>query len=223
MTSEPDDQEFDPQQFSFLDSSPKPQRLVKTIVGLGTIRHELLPDRKNVAAGIIIAVLVLTGGVLLTVHLVRDIWDAGGRFPLYAQVGLSWFTEVLECFICVAFLILGGGLLWWCLTTWSLSVKICEQGFEWRTSRTVIHHLWQDMTLVREIILEERLPILKAPLKHLAPKLTSRSYLIQFKDGSQVHVGPNELQGHGTLGFVAQQEALSRGITSESVVIEKFS
>jgi len=217
MIDDSDDASIETPEFSFGDPAPASRMPQRTIDGLGKVRHVLQPDHKNLVAGMIIASLLVAGGVFVAVSVLRGIWISGGQLPWDAKLGWSWFAIALACPIAIGLNVVGCALFWSCFSNWSLSVTVCEAGFEWRTRSSVTRYLWDDMQLVREILVEERLPILKEPLKFLVPTQFAREYLIQFNDGNNVELTVNALRGHGTLGFVAQQEAEARGVPVETV------
>ena len=189
--------------------------MLKWIDGLGRVRYELRPDRQNLVAGIIIAALLIGGCVALIGKMSIEIVPIAAQLPWYTQRGSSWFGVAIGISISVALATMGGFLFWWAITNWSLAVTVCESGFEWRTRKQVKRYLWDEMSLVREVHGEERVPLVKGPMKFAIPTQMTREFSIHFTDGTVLDLTANALQGHSTLGSVAKREAVARGIPTK--------
>jgi hypothetical protein len=112
----------------------------------------------------------------------------------------------------------GGGVL---LVMFSRSLigfrlRVCADGF-WFTRRNQ-HFVfaWDEIVLVKEFLVEERLPLAKGTARRLIPTKTTRTYTVVRCDGEEFYFDENVLSRTSLLAGPLSAAAKSRGIKWET-------
>ncbi|HET6881166.1 MAG TPA: hypothetical protein VFI31_13480 [Pirellulales bacterium] len=157
----------------------------RTIASLGKPLYQQKPTIANQIAGLIIAVLMAIGGGVLCWLPVREYRKFGGRLPVFHERDMSWVTAAAMCTLGIG-IIVGGIILWrriWSM--FSFCLFVCPDGFYYKLKGETIVFGWDEIRLVEETVLHERLPLVKGAARRLMPTKTSRAYRVVRCDGKE--------------------------------------
>jgi hypothetical protein len=70
-------------------------------------------------------------------------------------------------------------------------IHLCPDGFYFNRRAETLVFGWDEIQLIEETVLHERLPIVKGAAKHLMPTKTSRSYRVVRCDGKEFAFNAN--------------------------------
>jgi hypothetical protein len=191
----------------------------RTAESLGKPTYEQRPSAANLGAGAILSALLVAAGLALLWMAIRDIRKAGGQLPLAAERGMSWLSAALLVIIGVG-LAAGGVLLFrWVWEMLSFRLYVCPDGFYYTKKRETGVFAWDEIQLVEETVLHERLPLVKGPAKHLMPTKTSRSYRVVRCDGTEFSFDGNTIRRvsllAGPLATAASKHAFPWQVSEE--------
>jgi hypothetical protein len=157
----------------------------RTVESLGKPIYQQKPAMANQIAGLILSALLVGGGVAITWLPIRELKRTGFRLPIFHERNMSWAAAALLFAISIA-LVIGGILLFrriWSL--FSFCLYVCPEGFYFSQRGERVVFAWDEIQLVEETVLHERLPLAKGVAKHLMPTKTSRSYRVVRCDGRE--------------------------------------
>ena len=184
---------------------------VQLVRELGGPNAAFKPAMENLVAGIIIGLLMILGGGAIVAFGVREAILNGANLPWFAREG-SCFAAVLGMSILGLAIAVGGvGLIIWVRGLFSLRVFVCEQGFFCVKRKRVQVFRWDQIAVVREIIIKEHFP-LKGAAKHVAPMGTSRSFVVRRQDGVEFAFDGNTVKKLNSLAKLIEQATRQRGI-----------
>ena len=188
---------------------------------LGKCERTFKPTTGNIVAGFIISVLLVLGGLAIMGFPLRDANRAGWNLPFYADKNLSWVTLVLACVM--GALIAAGGIALALFARFLLShrLDVCANGLRYFTRGAAVEILWSDVSLVRETVTYERLPLLKGPAKRLLPKVASNSYTVIVNGSKEYRFTGNTVEGIKLLGLILKRYAGQHSVPWESVEVGK--
>ena len=95
---------------------------------------------------------------------------------------MSWVILGLLLFLCVAGAIVTCFFMMMVKSMWSLRFQFCAEGFLRENGEKVEVFPWNEVVLITETQLHERVPIVKGPASLLIPRYTSRSYVVLMAD-----------------------------------------
>jgi hypothetical protein len=136
---------------------------------------------------------------------VSEIWNLGGKMPFWAEKGMCWGAVLFGLMAVAAFAGGGGVLLWIVFLTMPVRVQVHEHGFVHRLGAKRDLVAWSDIAAIKEIVLYERLPLLKGPAQLLLPKVSSRSYAISCHDGKSFNYDVNSFKKVDHLGEILRK------------------
>lgn len=167
----------------------------RTVESLGKVLYARKPEMSNQIAGIILSVILVAGGIAMIWVSVREIKNTGGHLPVYREKGMSWVAVVMMSVVGAAFIVGGGALFRWVWSMFKFRLYVCSDGFYYTQGGETIVFGFNEIQLVEETILHERLPLAKGAAKriakHLLPTKTSRSYRIMRCDGKEFELTVN--------------------------------
>jgi hypothetical protein len=171
------------------------------------------PNMSNVIAGFILGVGLAVGGLLLTGYMVRQMFFAGGNRPTGAG---DWLGAIVIALLGVA-LAVGGVLIgMFARSLVGFRLRVCAEGFWFTRSSQQLVFAWDEICLVKETLIEERLPIAKGPLRHASPTKTTRTYTVVRCDGEEFYFDENVIPRTSLLAGPLTAAAKSRGIQWET-------
>jgi hypothetical protein len=181
---------------------------LRTVESLGKVIYETKPKLENVVAGIIIAALLIGGGIGTTSFIMRQLYDpAGDRAPEFSD----WIAA--HALALVGILVATGGA-YMLVRMRSLSafrLRVCSEGFCVVAGGEETAYAWDEIVEVKEFISHERLPLVKGPAKNLMPTKMSRSYTVVRCDGTQFDFDSNLLPSTSLLAGPLATAARTRG------------
>lgn len=157
----------------------------RTVESLGKLLYQQKPAIANQIAGLIIAVLLVIGGGFLCWLPIREYRKFGGHLPVFHERNMSWVTAAVMCALGIV-IIVGGIVLWrriWPM--FSFCLFVCADGFYYKLKGETIVFGWDEIRLVEETVLHERLPLVKGVARQLMPTKTSRAYRVVRCDGKE--------------------------------------
>jgi hypothetical protein len=171
----------------------------------------------NVAAGLVISALLLTGGAAAAGFSLRAAYLAGGDLPLNAEKDVSWVVVGLGCV--AGLLLLGGGvaLAVYCRGLLAHRVEVRAGGFRYVTRRSADDVRWEEVARVVETVVYERHPVLKFPASMLLPKVASTSYTVVTGSGREYEFDANSVRAIRRFGKVLRAQADRLGLAWETV------
>lgn len=184
---------------------------------LGEVRREFKPGLGNLAAGVIIGLLMIAAGGACVYFPSAAAVAAGGRLPGWAEKGWSWGSLALMVVVGLVLVAGGVGLIVVMRSMLGLRVRVGRHGFAVADRKGVRVVGWDDILAVRETHLFERPPVLKGVAKYALPKMMSKSYLLTLKDGDPFGFDGNSIKGHAKLARMIEEETSPRGIPWEVV------
>jgi hypothetical protein len=144
------------------------------------MKYETRPKRENLVAGVIIAVLLILGGVALAVFMLVQLYHPAGNRP----EGISNWLGAHFLFVFGLLLTIGGVyMLWRMKSLFSFRLRIHELGFAVFDRDEERIFAWDEILSVTEAVVHERLPIVKGPAKLLMPTKTAAYYSVTRRDG----------------------------------------
>jgi hypothetical protein len=145
---------------------------------MGPIEGRFTPTTSEVFAGRILSLLMVCGGGALSYVATKGIIAANGNLPLNADKGWSWVSVGLVVLVSLILFVVGVVFWFFSKNLSRSSTFLCRDGICWMGDSLVPALLWKQITVVREIHLDEHLPILKGPFKFLMPTVSSREFEI---------------------------------------------
>jgi hypothetical protein len=184
------------------------QLSVRTVESLGNVLYETKPKTENLVAGIVIALLLIGGGIGMTVFMLRQLYHPAGNRPIET-------SDVIGAHAFVVFgvlLAIGGGyMLLRMRSLFAFRLRVCSEGFCVVDRGVETAFAWDEIVQVKEFISHERLPLVKGPAKVLMPSKTSRSYAVVRCDGLQFDFDANLLPSTSLLAGPLATAASRRG------------
>lgn len=181
----------------------------QTVESLGKVTYATKPDMTNLLAGVILASLLMGGGIAFAASSIRELLVVGGNHP---ESDSPWIGVVAGIVIFAG----GVALLLWVVSLFRLRIYICENGFYITRRGEATVYAWSEITAVREVILHERPPLVKAPARQLLPTMTSRSYTVVRCDGNTFKFGKNLIPRTSLLAGPLSSAAKDFGFTWET-------
>jgi hypothetical protein len=180
---------------------------------LGNRIESFGPSTTNIVAGLIIALLVATGGLGLLLRVAMAILQSGGKLPLQGGPK-DWSWIVVGLCAVIVLMLLGGAaaLVFFARDLWSHDVEFCENGIRYRKGDVCSEFTWSMVTEIRETILRERSLILRPPFNLLLPRTVSRSYMVRTRAGREYEFTVNSLRNIGHFADLLSAAASQSGI-----------
>ncbi|HEX5445434.1 MAG TPA: hypothetical protein VFW87_16530 [Pirellulales bacterium] len=185
---------------------------VCTIDSLGKPIYEQKPSTANLAAGIILSVLLVGGGLALLGFVAREIIRVDGNLPIDADHGMSWTAAGIMSLVGSVLAAGGVWLFLWAKSMFSFRLVVCADGFYYEKKGKTDVFAWMEIASVEETVLHERLPIVKGPARQLMPTTTSRAYRVRRCDGKEFFFDGNILSRPSLLAGPLATAAQARGI-----------
>ena len=185
---------------------------VRTAESLGKVTYETKPNVSNVVAGFILGAGFVVGGLLLTGGMIRELFFAGGN-P--AQDTSDWLAAIVLALLGLA--LVGGGvaLVMFARSLVGFRLRVCADGFWFTRANEPLVFAWDEIVLVQESVIEEKLPLAKGPARRLMPTKTTRTYTVVRCDGAKFYFDENVIQRTSLLAGPLSTAAKARGITWE--------
>lgn len=183
---------------------------------LGEFRREFKPGMENLVAGIIIGVLLISGGCAALYFPNKAAIQSHFDLPFWVEKGWCWGAVILLSLLGVGLIVGGLSLIGWMRSLVSLRVSVCQHGLlisEKNSNRVII---WDEIGSVQETHLYERLP-LKGAAKYALPKMMNKIFLVKMKEGESFGFDGNTIKGHTKLAQMIKDETDSRNIAWEIV------
>src|SRR5262245_13702878 len=140
------------------------------------------PGMQNLVAGIIIGLLMVTGGGALSAFAIREAIVNGDRLPWYAEKGSCLLAVFGMAAIGLVLAGAGVALILWVKGLFSLRVLVCPAGFLCIRRKELQVFPWDQIERVQETVTQEHFP-LKGIAKYAAPMGKSRSFVVRRCDG----------------------------------------
>lgn len=161
---------------------------VRTAESLGKMSYETKPNVSNLIAGVVIAVLLIGGGLALSGFMIRQMFLPGGARP---QDAGDWLGAALLTLMGIALAGGGVGLFLWVKSMVGSRVRVCADGFCSKRKGVDTVFAWDEILEVRETILHQKLPLMKGAARRLMPTKTSRNYTVVRCDGEEFYFDEN--------------------------------
>jgi hypothetical protein len=179
--------------------------------GLGNVIEEFRPSPENIFAGIVIALLLLAGGLGGIGWVISRVIAAGGNMPAAANHEWSWLSAGLLG-ILFAGLATGGGFVFrYARGLRSYRIAVYEHGLLFTSRGSAREVPWKQIHHVEVLVQKEYFP-LKGTAKHALPMGTSRSYTIHLQDDWETSVGANEARRIGRFGQLLEEYVEKCGV-----------
>jgi hypothetical protein len=174
------------------------------------------PGMENLVAGVIIGMLLATGGGVFFAFALREAIVNGSDLPWFAAKG-PCLAAVLGG-AAIALLAAGGGvaIILWVRALFSLRVLVGSEGFLCISRKEVQVFPWGQIDSVRETVTQEYFP-LKGVAKYAAPMGQSRCFVVRRRDGVEFGFDGNTVKKLGTLARMIEEATRRRGIPWEVV------
>jgi len=161
---------------------------VRSVESLGRVVYETKPNVSNLVAGIVLAMLLVVGGLALAGFMIRQMFLPGGNPP---QALADWLGALLLMVLGCG-LAIGGVLLFlWVKSLFGFRLRVCAEGFYFSRQGADNVLAWDEISKVRETVLTEKLPLVKGAARHLMPTKASRSYTVVRRDGEEFYFDEN--------------------------------
>jgi hypothetical protein len=184
-------------------------------VSLGQTVEEFRPANANVAAGYILALVAIAGGLAILGYDVKEIRLSGGQMPIAAEHGMSWVSAGLFAALALGLFAVGYFLARYARSLSARSVDFCNDGFRYRQGEVCDEVRWEEIDRIREIIIYERPPVVKGAASMLIPKKASHSYHVFCKSGKEYNFNGDSVKEIGRLGALLRERAEGRGLAWE--------
>ncbi len=162
---------------------------------LGPVQFVIRPPWTNVAAGIIVAILIVGAMIALTGVIGWQVYKVGGRMPWWVEKGMCWGAVVLFALILLA---LGVALFALIMVTneahrkWTHArIYVCEHGFYTVYRHHVTYVLYDEIFQVLESITKTHPPILYPPLCYLLPPFRFYEYTVVKNNRKRIQFNTN--------------------------------
>lgn len=182
---------------------------------IGEIRKEFKPGLDNLIAGVIIGVLLVAGGCALIYLPLNGVIEAEGHLPWWVDKGWCWGAVALIGALGIGLIVGGVALILWMRSLVSFRVRVGQAGLSIAERKAERFVAWGDIVSIEETHLHERPPILKGVAKYALPKLTSRSYVLNLREGEPFGFDGNTVKGHNNLAEMIRAETDPRNIPWE--------
>jgi len=186
---------------------------VRTAVSLGKVTYETKPNVSNVVAGFILGVGLVVGGLLLMGSMLRQMFFAGGHPP---QGTSDWLGAIVLASLGLGLAVGGVLLVMFARSLVGFRLRVCADGFWFTRANQQSVFAWDEIVLVKESVVEERLPLAKGAARHLMPTKTTRTYTVVRCDGEEFYFDENVIQRTSLLAGPLTTAAKSRGIKWET-------
>jgi hypothetical protein len=97
-----------------------------------------------------------------------------------------------------------------------LRLRVCAEGFCVTRGNQESVFAWDEIVLVKESVIEEKLPLAKGAARHLMPTKTTRTYTVVRCDGEEFYFDENVIPRTASLAGPLSAAAQSRGIKWET-------
>lgn len=184
---------------------------------IGEIRREFKPGPENLAAGIIIGLILIGAGCAGLFFPARGVIESRGNLPFSADRGWCWLAVGLGWAMGIGAIVGGALLIRWIHSLSSLRVAVGSDGLSVSRRDQADVIAWEDIVSVRETRLYERPPVLKGVARYALPKVMSQSYLIEMDGREPFHFDGDAIKGHVILAEMIKEETDRRGIPWEIV------
>jgi hypothetical protein len=175
------------------------------------------PMAANVAAGFVLAGLLVVAGAAAVWFPLWGAYRAGWNLPLNAEKDWSWLTVVLFAVIGVLALWMAAAFAQFARGLIAHRVEVYADGFRHHTRGGVEAVRWADVAGVRETILYERPPVLKGAARLLIPKVASTSYAVATRAGKVYEFDGNAVKAIRRFGRVLRAQADRLALPWETV------
>jgi hypothetical protein len=173
---------------------------------LGETRREFKPGLENLVAGIIIGLLMIGGGGALPCLPTNGVIESGGRLPFWAERGWCWGAVGILAALAIGLMIAGFFLIRWMRSLFSFRERIAQNGFLVSDEKTARVIGWEEILSVEETHIDKRLPLLKGVAKYALPKMMSKSFTVNVKQGEPFAFDGNMIKGHTKLAQMLKDE-----------------
>ncbi len=152
---------------------------------LGKLEETFKPSLANVAAGVILGLGLVIGGIALAVYIALKPAGpnetSGDHFAKYAIMAVGGLLLPL----------MGGALVFGMRELAAHRVLLHEHGFQYLSGKSVDVCHWQDVTEIREVFTHEELKVAKLPGAKI--KQVSRSFVVLRSDGKEFGFDGNSI------------------------------
>jgi hypothetical protein len=186
-----------------MNTEPQFAPACRSVETLGEFYYESKPKLENILAGMIIALILVVGGGALVAYMLWTLY-LGGIPPIELDDKIAAHALVVVGILGAC----GGVYMFWRMwSLFSFRVRVYSDGF------CVVDHgiervfAWDEISHVNELILNERLPLVKGPAKALMPVKTSRCYSVVRCDGETFDFDANLLPSTSLLAGPLQTAA----------------
>jgi len=189
-----------------------------TVEQIGEIKQEFKPGLANLVAGIIIGLLMISGGLAAAYFASNAVIASGGNIPLWTgkgQKGWSWGAAGIFAALGFGLIIGGFFLIRWVRSLFSSRVCIGQNGFAALDKKITRVIGWDDIASVEETHLYQRPPLLKGVAKYALPKLMSKSFIVTLREGEPFAFDGDTIKGPSRLARMIKEETDSRNIPWE--------
>jgi hypothetical protein len=183
--------------------------VTRSAESLGKVTYEVKPNVSNVVAGFILGAGLVVGGLVMTGYLLRQMFFAGGNPP--RNVG-DWAGALVMALLGLAVAVGGALLMLFTRSLIGFRLRVCADGFSFTRANRQSVFAWDEVVLVREAILEEKLPLAKGVARHLMAAKTTRTYTVVRCDGEEFYFDENVVPRTSLLAGPLTAAAKSRGI-----------
>ncbi len=193
------------------DSQTRPS--TRNAESLGKLTYETKPKVSNIVAGFILGLGLVVGGVLLSGFMVREMLFAGGNRPGNVS---DWLGAVFLALLGVALVVGGVLLVRFARSLVGFRIGVCADGFWFTRYNQQFVFAWDEVVLIKESVVEERLPLAKGVARHAMPKRTTRTYTVVRCDGEEFYFDENVIPRTSLLAGPLSAAAKSRSIPWET-------
>jgi hypothetical protein len=187
-----------------MEATTKPS--VRTVESLGKVTYETKPNMSNIVAGFILGIGFFVGGLALAGYVTRQAFFPGGN-PSQDRAGAVMFA-----LIGVALSVGGVMLIRFARSLIGFRLRICAEGFWFTKSNRQLAFAWDEIVRVVETVVEEKLPLVKGPARHLMPTKTTRTYSVVRCDGETFYCNENIIPRTSLLAGPLSAAAKARSI-----------
>ncbi|MCE9554276.1 MAG: hypothetical protein K8T91_12995 [Planctomycetes bacterium] len=182
---------------------------------IGEIKSEFRPGRANLVAGMIIGLMMITGGCTILYFGSKGLIESRGNLAFWTEKDWCWVSLGLFGGLAIVLILSGSLLIRWIQTLSRITVWVGTTGFcvSERNANDVFH--WDEITFVEETRLYERPPLLKGIAKYALPKLMSRSFVIIRRHGDTFGFSGTTIKRHVELADLIKEETNKRSIPWE--------
>jgi len=188
------------------------RKSVRTAESLGKVTYETKPNVSNVVAGFVLGTGLVVGGLLLAAYMLRQMFFGG----IPPQGAANWLGAIVVALLGLALAVGGVLLILFARSLVGFRLCVCGDGFWFTRANQTFVFAWEEIVLVKESTIEEKLPLAKGAARHLMPTKTARTYTVVRCDGEEFYFDENVLQHTSLLAGPLSTAAKSRGIKWQS-------